>query len=78
MSFKYGYMAQEAPFFSNAGANGREPTGAKKREQCCLTGQPTPTSEKTFGQVQRRTLEMLDSPASCDQVDDGNNQSDDQ
>lgn len=40
-----------------------------------MTCSPLPLY-RTFGQIVRRALKMLDSPASRDQVDNGNNQSD--
>jgi hypothetical protein len=52
-------------------------TGAKRGSRATSQCSPLPF-QKNFAQRNAAPLEMLDSPAPCDQVDDGNNQSDHQ
>jgi hypothetical protein len=75
MSFKYGYMTQRSAFFTKAGMGRNLPAQKEGAE---------PPDKAVHSHVKeilaKRTsrLEMLDSPASRDQVDDSNNQSDHQ
>lgn len=74
MSFKFGYMRQEAASLSSR-ADAKEAYGAKRGRNCqgCAAHSHF---IKNFGQIAKRGVKMLDSPASCDQVDNSNNQSD--
>jgi hypothetical protein len=77
MSFKYGYMTQRSAISLTLG-KGREATGAKRGSRAASQCSPLPPQERLLAKREHRALEMLDSPASCDQVYDGNNQGDHQ
>ena len=75
MSFKYGYMAQRSAL-SQPGMNGAGDFWRKKREQSCSIVQPTPAFSSNFWPIASAPCKRLDSSASRDQVNNGDNQGD--